>query len=408
MQIAAADLAEFQRQQDLPVCDRDAEPAVTPTIPDREADARVDYGAADIVWSRRGNQPYVARPDWTSVHFPVPKDEFMRGLLPLLLCLLFAPAAPAQTTPGSAAYPLTGLTPPPVPTGADPAVRWIEWAANCLDVPRSSIRVEGDQLLVPAGSRSQVLAQALAEVRVRGHRQVLVEFRVMTVPESIKVQAGGRQAFPPGPRSFVYPQSERPSGSLRTGTTISREAPFARAVLTDGVVGPLMRQVQAGSQGNILLAPKVVLFNGQKAAIDTGTQRPFVVGFDFLGAAVQPRIRVESEGLNIDCCAVATGRDSVSLRIAAVARKIVEVVEQEVGTEAGQPLTVQIPEIRESVISTEAIVPLGQTLLLGGHKVEVERREPERGIRLLGGFRRSDPVAVRRWLLVTPRPAGDN
>ena len=59
--------------------------------------------------------------------------------------------------------------------------------------------------------------------------------------------------------------------------TEGKQKPLVTATLDHAAMSAAIELIQNDTAGNIMMAPKVTTFNGQKADVETGVQRPFVV-----------------------------------------------------------------------------------------------------------------------------------
>ena len=179
----------------------------------------------------------------------------------------------------------------------------------------------------------------------------------------------------------------------------------------------LLQASKGSTRTNITQAPTVTMFNGQSASVSDFAQRPFVTSVvpvvgDF-AVAHQPIITLLPDGTNLNVQAVVTAdRQYVKLRLVPFFTQITEVTTftfdgtQEVETTTDSVLddlldivngpddsdeelltstsgiTIQLPVVAMTNVSTVVSVPDGGTVLLGGIKRMSEGRN-ESGVPFL-------------------------
>jgi Flp pilus assembly secretin CpaC len=172
---------------------------------------------------------------------------------------------------------------------------------------------------------------------------------------------------------------------------------FVRRI-NDSQVAELIKMAQQDERANVLMAPKVTLFDGQDAKIADTTTRPFVVGLQKQDGKLEPVIQTESEGITLNLRAK-TKPDAVRLDLAIEMSDITGVRTRPAGPEGAM---IQVPTVAKSNVSACAMVPTGGTLVISGFE---RMREVRKETKVLGMFKNS---SVGRELeqviiLVTPR-----
>jgi len=154
---------------------------------------------------------------------------------------------------------------------------------------------------------------------------------------------------------------------------VETHAPVFVERLRDDDVRALLGAVGGDVAGNIMLAPKVTIFDGQVATVDDVTLRPFVVGFDGTnGRGRQPaQIRQFAEGTKVlTRCRVLPGnavRVDFRVRLSAI-DEVGELSVDRLGT------AVQVPQVTAEDIELSAELAGNSTLAVycAGHT-----REPD-------------------------------
>ena len=215
------------------------------------------------------------------------------------------------------------------------------------------------------------------------------------------------------------------STPLFGGFTPGSAASFGFAILSDIEVFFLLNAVKGDARTNVTQAPTVTMFNGQVATVNDGALVPFVTSVipvvgDF-AVAQQPVITLLPEGASLNVQAtVSNDRKSVRLSLVPFFSQITEVQtftfdgststqrasdnsllddliglattgetdgeEDPVELETtSQGVTVQLPTLGFTSVSTVVSVPDGGTILIGGVKRQSEQRV-ERGVPFLSNI----------------------
>ena len=232
------------------------------------------------------------------------------------------------------------------------------------------------------------------------------------------------------------------------GFDLTSAANFGFAILSDIEVFFLIQASKGNSRANIMQAPTVTMFNGQSANVTDGSSRPFVTSVtpvvgDF-AVAHAPVITILPDGTSLNVSAVVSNdRRSVRLSLVPFFSQVTEVrnftfsgsqtterstnsflddlldLADPATADAGddelqtttQGVTIQLPVIATTSVSTVVSVPDGGTVLLGGIKRMTEERV-ERGVPFLSSVpyvnRLFKNVGVGRetenlMMMVTPR-----
>ncbi|MFO0837940.1 MAG: hypothetical protein U1D55_05390 [Phycisphaerae bacterium] len=190
-----------------------------------------------------------------------------------------------------------------------------------------------------------------------------------------------------------------PTG-LNTGVpgSIAQRAGFGPALNIAGSfldnlqVDFLIRATQANSRSSIVQAPRLVLFNGQRAFVAVARTRAYVASLNPVVAegavGVQPIVNAIASGVTLDVeGTIGADRKYVTLTVrtslAQEPRFERFEVQRSGGAASGSPsLFVLLPDQEIRQISTTVSVPDGGTVLLGGLK-QVGEVEVEAGVPIL-------------------------
>ncbi|MGF1635215.1 MAG: hypothetical protein ACFCVE_15290 [Phycisphaerae bacterium] len=196
------------------------------------------------------------------------------------------------------------------------------------------------------------------------------------------------------------------AGSLADSFSTPNLSTQITAFLDDFQANLILRATQAAQNSTQLSAPRVTLFNGQRAFVFVGTFQPYVSDLDPVvgdGAVAQdPQIDTLTSGVILDVQAtVSSDRKYVTLTLRPSLNRVVEIETFTIGGNfitgggvtggdggigVGQPIFssgfIQQPVVESILIRTTVSVPDGGTLLLGGQTVSAEI-ERESGVPVL-------------------------
>lgn len=237
------------------------------------------------------------------------------------------PAGPDPRPVAVDAKPIEAATPD---SRARELATWLSSALKNGDAPApAAVAVEGKALVVTADEAAQALATSLIErLRAEGRTQVSIEARHLTVD-------GGLAAI------------EDPSARELIALATSPDRPAVP--LTEVQVNLLLRAAGAVEKTVVISAPRMTLFNHQRAFVLVATHRAYVAGHDEVKAkdgklSFEPRIETASAGLVLDArAAVAADRRSVALDVRYEHARLLGLADQKRLASDGTPLTVQVP-----------------------------------------------------------------
>ncbi len=276
-----------------------------------------------------------------------------------------------------------------------------------------AIRELQGQLIVTQTSENQrALVGLLEQLRETRAIQVTIETRFLTVERNFLEDIGfdwdvtifdhNQEGF--GPITFGTNTSSFTANPLSGATGITLATPGDGSAASNTLAGSygtflddfqvnfLIRATQASQFSTTLTAPRVTLFNGQRAYVLVATQRAYVSDLDPVvgsqSAAFDPEIDVVNDGVLLDVQAtVSADRKYVTLTLRPTLADA-EITtfsfmspvttgggDNEPPQEEMQALTIQTPIVDIIQVRTSVSVPDGGTLLLGGQTIagEVER-----------------------------------
>ncbi len=166
-------------------------------------------------------------------------------------------------------------------------------------------------------------------------------------------------------------------GSFAGNPTLQPAFSLFGSFLDNIQVDFLVRATQADSRTSLLTAPRLVLFNGQRAWVAVVNQQSFVSSLQPIVNATgqQPLVRTIETGAVLDAqVTVSSDKRYVTMTIRpSVGRLLgIQTFAFTSGANAGEGSFVQLPNISRQVIRTTVTVPDGGTLLVGGQKLAQE------------------------------------
>ena len=165
------------------------------------------------------------------------------------------------------------------------------------------------------------------------------------------------------------------------GTLVSAPAMSVMGTFLDDLqVDFLIQATQAHSSTRTLTAPRVTLFNGQRAYVSIATQQAFIAGVEAIvsenTSGLQPIINYAPTGTTLDVDAtVSHDRRYVTMTLRPQVTTLNGSIREVPVFSGGSAVSIGLPNITTQMIETTVSVPDGGTLLIGGQKLsgEVER-----------------------------------
>ncbi len=169
--------------------------------------------------------------------------------------------------------------------------------------------------------------------------------------------------------------------SLGTDDTLTNSGGFSLqyTYLDDTQLEVILRAVQKSERSNIVYAPKITVYNTQRANLSVLNQVSYIKDFDpeIAQAAIiaDPIIDVIEDGVVLDVRpVVSSDRRYVTLELRPTVAALVRPIPTfTTGLGIGAAVSIQLPELEVQRVRTTVTVPDGGTLLLGGMKVSTEQ-----------------------------------
>jgi len=150
--------------------------------------------------------------------------------------------------------------------------------------------------------------------------------------------------------------------------------------IDDTLVEAVLRAVQKSKQAEIIHAPHLTVFNGQRANIQNVEQITYLKDFEVeiaQGAVVaDPVIDILRDGTILDVKPVVSAdRRFITMEVRPTLAQVLEPIPLfETSLAVGNEVEIQLPEIQIQRIRTTVTIPDGSTLMLGGLNEVVNRR----------------------------------
>ena len=272
--------------------------------------------------------------------------------------------------------------------------------------------LEGQLIVTQTPENHRQLLNLLEQLREQRAIQVTVEARFLTVQRNFMEDIGvdlnflfnlnssWSKVFGPIPvtspqSSFIANPGTGIPGSIGSASTTPIGLTTSATYLDDFQVQLVMRAVQASVNSTIVTAPRVTLFNGQRAYVLVTTQRAYVSNLTPVVstgiASFAPTVSAVNNGILLDVQAtVSADRKYVTLTLQPTLSTLIDLVPftfqsaaSGVATPGGNNTiisasstgTIQEPELQITQVRNTVSVPDGGTLLLGGQTLagEIER-----------------------------------
>lgn len=159
------------------------------------------------------------------------------------------------------------------------------------------------------------------------------------------------------------------TGRKIEGLTVKGMGPAIAATIEEPELAQLVRTASADREGSIMFAPKVTLFNGQKAAISDQVKRPFVTGVDpQADGSMQPVVSIVDEGLSFLLTPRVESDGSVTLAFEVNASSIGKVsyanLPIKASSSAGPQFTVQVPSTEQYAVGSSVKLSAGESVVV--------------------------------------------
>lgn len=230
---------------------------------------------------------------------------------------------------------------------------------------------EKDRLVVHApNSLHEELGEQLRAWELSGMGQISIEVRFVELSADIIARSNitwNELEADVAPSTPVQLEnlSDSKEPVIQSSAIIEEYFPVRVTTLSENQVRQFIRATQSDARSNIVFAPKVTLFNGQRATISDLVQRPFVIGLKKQeDEQLQPRIKTIDEGRNLTLrTVVSASGDEVNLKGLFELSQIVD-VNLFTTPVAGKEAVIQIPRVHRQRISVASQLKDQQCLLI--------------------------------------------
>ncbi len=149
--------------------------------------------------------------------------------------------------------------------------------------------------------------------------------------------------------------------------------------LDDTAISAILRAVEKSSQSNIVQAPSVTVYNGQRAHLTAITHTAYIKDFETeiaqASVIAEPIVDIVREGIVLDVKpVVSSDRRFITMEL----RPTIATLKRESSGEfrtlttslaVGESVTIELPELEIKRLRTTIVMPDRSTLLLGGMKI---------------------------------------
>ncbi len=243
----------------------------------------------------------------------------------------------------------------------------------------------GGVRIAASDEEHQRMLTAVRRMEQHGVSKLALELRFVTAPGRLvrtvitnwqltPLELGG-EPLASAPNADIDP-IERPlptevsRPTARAGLTTTSHLPALYRIVDADESDRLIETFQQDTRTNLLLAPRITLFNGQSARVADQAQRPFVVGLTTVqgdgGRSAQPQVQVVDIGHAIRLRPIVRG-NKVWLDFDVTQSDVGDV---ELTTVAlvgfKKPLTLQVPKVHTARIESTVEFEYDKTVILGG------------------------------------------
>ncbi len=234
-----------------------------------------------------------------------------------------------------------------------------------LKLKNNEVRLRGTQ------QDAEVVRERIELLRQHGPAQVVMEIHLVSAdkeeverlipdwqmsPHTLqRPTAGGRLDRPIPARDF--------DRAARGATSIERPLVTLYCEMSDDQTQQVLDALAEKTTSNILFCPKICLFNGMAGSIESGTQRPFVVGVK----KGQPLVQTFFEGRAIRVRPWLREEDRIWIDLDFLLSQIHSVTNRKVRSGVRKErVEIQIPRVNKSNLETSFEVREGRHVWLGG------------------------------------------
>jgi beta-lactamase regulating signal transducer with metallopeptidase domain len=218
--------------------------------------------------------------------------------------------------------------------------------------------LQGQLIITQTQENQRSIALLLDQLRETHAIQITVESRFVTL-DPAALDESLRQKL-----VMTFQGKDKPSATF----------------LTDEDAASLLRASQQQKESTIITAPRLTLFNGQRAFVMAATQRAYVSGYTATKQADgkakwEPIVSSAEAGVTLDVMAVCSAdRKYATLTLRPELTKLVAVRDEPFhgSPDAPSDLMIQVPQITAQRLQTTVNVPDGHILLLGGLMAELD------------------------------------
>ncbi|MCA9197484.1 MAG: hypothetical protein KDA87_08100, partial [Planctomycetales bacterium] len=271
-----------------------------------------------------------------------------------------------------------------------------------------SVLFDENRLIALCDRSEETLVRDLVDrIAQHGTRQISVTTRIVSIPaenlQKLDVKWSIMQDRMTGARAN---RDAAISGNFILEGHVA--VPTLVSTLEHSRARPLMTELLNDSSTNMLMAPKVTVFNAQDATIQDTVERPFVVSVSEV--ALQPVIQVIPEGLKLDVRPILNETAShVRLDCSVRYDKITSVDEisfKHTSSSEDSGVTLQVPQVASQTMTlTDFELPIDSTLLIAGIQTREADRVEKRGKIIKG--RQMVTMLILQFEHIRPVPAAD-
>ena len=240
-----------------------------------------------------------------------------------------------------------------------------EWMVHVYGPPATHRRIER---AIHAWNRSGMGQVSIATCIATTRNNVLERAGISwdgIVASPLKQQRPNTDESTLTARVAPFEEAAAAKPSATAVASVQEHVPMMTKVLSPAETKRFLQHAQGDARSKIMSAPKVTLFNGQRAQVVSGVQRPFVTGLKQRGdGTVAPQVEIVEEGFKLSLAVEITEHHAATDVAADLDLSDVKEVQTFSTTMIGKEVTVQVPRVSHLHMNTTMRLKDGQTLVV--------------------------------------------
>jgi MSHA type pilus biogenesis protein MshL len=224
-------------------------------------------------------------------------------------------------------------------------------------------RLAGSIILTASKNNIERVEQYINNLRTVIGRQVLVEAKIVEVQLNDNFKLG---------IDWSYITSDVSLSTTNFASVVPAAGPLMKIAVTDQRFAPVLQALETQGEVRLLSNPRINIMNGQTALLSVGRNTSFISKVESTttgGIAPITTYSVQTSsilsGILIGIVPYINERGEISLTIAPIISKLIELKDKNVGA-VGNQTQISLPTVDLKELSTTVKVLNGQTIIIGG------------------------------------------